>query len=46
MRFMVIVKSTVYSEAGVYQSREYNNATITYKQSLAKAGALLAAEVL
>ncbi|RCW50281.1 YciI family protein [Paenibacillus prosopidis] len=46
MRFMLIVKSTVYSEAGVYHSREYNNATITYKQFLVKAGALLAAEVL
>ncbi|TNJ62439.1 YciI family protein [Paenibacillus hemerocallicola] len=46
MRFMLIVKATGYSEAGVNHSREHNDARIAYKQSLAKAGVLLAAEEL
>ncbi|WP_409340579.1 YciI family protein [Paenibacillus sp. MBLB4367] len=46
MRFMLIVKATGYSETGVNHSREHNEERIAYKKSLAKAGALLAAEAL
>ncbi|NOU86049.1 YciI family protein [Paenibacillus sp. LMG 31460] len=46
MRFMLIIKSTGYSEAGVKISREHNDAMVAYKKSLARAGALLAAEEL
>jgi hypothetical protein len=46
MRFILIVKATGYSEAGVKHSREHNNAIIAYKRSLAKIGALLAADEL
>ncbi|MFC5651183.1 YciI family protein [Paenibacillus solisilvae] len=46
MRFMLIVKATGYSEAGVNHSREHSDARIAYKKSLSKAGALLAAEEL
>lgn len=46
MRFMIMVKATGYSEAGVKQSREHNDAMTAYKKSLARAGALLAAEEL
>lgn len=44
MRFMLIVKATGYSEAGVKHSREHNDARIAYKKSLARAGVLLAEE--
>ncbi|QMV41497.1 YciI family protein [Cohnella cholangitidis] len=46
MRYMLIVKATGYSESGIHQSREHNDAKAAYKKSLAKAGALLAAEEL
>lgn len=46
MRFMLIVKATGYSEAGVKISQEHNYAMIEYKNSLARAGALIAAEEL
>ncbi|MFM1652842.1 YciI family protein [Brevibacillus sp. B_LB10_24] len=44
MRYMLMVKSTGYSEAGVKHGREYNDAMIAFRQSLARAGVLLAAE--
>jgi hypothetical protein len=43
---MLMVKATGYSEARVGHSREYNDALIAYKKTLAKAGALLAADEL
>ncbi|WP_239617730.1 YciI family protein [Cohnella mopanensis] len=46
MRYMLMVKATGYSEARVNHSREYNEAMIAYKKTLAKAGALLATEEL
>ncbi|EJQ92771.1 YciI family protein (plasmid) [Bacillus mycoides] len=46
MRFMLIVKATGNSEAGVKQSQEHNDAMNTYKKSLARAGVLLATEEL
>lgn len=46
MRFMMIVKATGYSEAGINRSREHSDAMIAYKRSLAQAGVLLAAEEL
>lgn len=46
MRFMLIVKATAYSEAGVKTSQEYNEAMIAFKNSLADAGVLLATEEL
>lgn len=46
MRFMIIVKATGYSEAGVNYSQEHNNAMIAYKKSLAGAGVLISAEAL
>lgn len=44
MRFMLMVKATGYSEAGVKISREHDAARTAYKKTLAKAGVLLAAE--
>ncbi|QJD83021.1 YciI family protein [Cohnella herbarum] len=44
MRFMLIVKATGYSEAGVKFSREYDDARRAFKKVLAKAGILLAEE--
>lgn len=46
MRFMLIVKATGYSEAGVKFNREHNDAMVAYKKSLARSGALLAVEEL
>ncbi|MCR8636647.1 YciI family protein [Paenibacillus radicis (ex Xue et al. 2023)] len=46
MRFLLIIKATGYSEAGVNRSREHNDAMKEYKQLLAKNGTLLAAEKL
>ncbi len=46
MRFMLIIKATGYSEVGVNQSQEHVVAMMTYKKSLARVGALLAAEEL
>jgi len=46
MRFMLIIKTTVYSEAGVKHSQAYDEARIAYMKSLARAGVLLADEEL
>ncbi|MCZ8518941.1 MULTISPECIES: YciI family protein [Paenibacillus] len=46
MRYMLMVKGTGYSEAGVQHGREYDAAVAAYWQSLAQAGVLLAAEEL
>jgi len=46
MRYMMIVKATGLSEAGVGYSREYSDAKDAYMRTLAGAGALLAAEAL
>ncbi|MBD2862449.1 MULTISPECIES: YciI family protein [Paenibacillus] len=46
MRFMLMIKATGYSEAGVEPSREYAEARQTCRQSMAQAGVLLAAEEL
>ncbi|GIN72387.1 hypothetical protein J14TS2_28620 [Bacillus sp. J14TS2] len=44
MRFLLIVKATEYSEAGLADERDYLQAMISYKKSLAKKGVLLADE--
>lgn len=45
MRYMLIVKATSYTEAGItHKSTEYLDAFALYKNTLAKAGMLLAAE--
>lgn len=41
MRFMIIVKATKHSEAGVRQSREFVEALSVYSEDLARAGVLL-----
>ncbi|RFU63245.1 YciI family protein [Bacillus sp. V59.32b] len=46
MRFLLIVKATEYSEAGLADGKDYREAMISYKKSLAKKGALLADEEL
>lgn len=46
MRFMLMIKATGYSEAGVDPGREYTEARLVYRQALAQAGVLLAAEEL
>lgn len=46
MRFMLMIKATGYSEAGVDPSREYTQARLVYRQEMAQAGVLLAAEEL
>lgn len=46
MRFLLIVKATGYSEAGVNYSREHNAAMIAYKKSLASEGLLISVEEL
>ncbi|WP_246120365.1 YciI family protein [Cohnella terricola] len=43
---MLIVKATGFTEAGVKTSLEYDEALSTYKQSLSRAGMLLAEEKL
>ncbi|MCS7464985.1 YciI family protein [Paenibacillus doosanensis] len=44
MRFMMIVKATTDSEAGVMPSQELLDAMLRYNEELAKAGVLLAAD--
>ncbi|MCD9025723.1 YciI family protein [Cohnella silvisoli] len=44
MRFMMIVKATRHSEAGIKPTRELVDAMKAYNEELAKAGVLLAAE--
>jgi hypothetical protein len=44
MRFLVIVKATKDSEAGVYPSQELITAMMSFNEELVKAGVLLAAE--
>jgi hypothetical protein len=44
MRFMLIVKATKDSEAGVMPSQELLNAMMKYNEELVKAGVLVAAE--
>jgi|ERR1700710_1562269 len=44
MRFLVIVKATKDSEAGVYPSQELITAMMNFNEELVKAGVLLAAE--
>jgi hypothetical protein len=44
MRFMIIVKATKNSEAGVLPSEKLIAEMTKYKEELAKAGVLLAAE--
>lgn len=44
MRFMMIVKATKDSEAGVMPSQELINAMMRYNEELVKAGVLLAAD--
>lgn len=46
MRYMLMVKATKHSEAGVKPSREYNDAMAAYIASLASSGVLLAVEEL
>lgn len=46
MIFLLIVKATAYTEAGIAYSKEHNNAMDAYKRALAKVGALLANEEL
>ncbi|AZB41846.1 YciI family protein [Bacillus sp. FJAT-42376] len=46
MRFLLIIKATEYSEAGLAGGKDYREAMISYKKSLAKKGALLADEEL
>lgn len=46
MRFLLIIKATEYSEAGLADGNDYCEAMISYKKSLAKKGALLADEEL
>lgn len=44
MRFMIIVKATKDSEAGILPSQELVDAMVKYNEELVKAGVLLAAE--
>jgi hypothetical protein len=44
MRYMLIVKATKHSEAGVKPSRALMDAMAAYNESLARAGVLIAAE--
>ncbi|OBZ11072.1 MULTISPECIES: YciI family protein [Bacillales] len=44
MRYMLIVKATKHSEAGVKPSREHIEAMAAYHESLARAGVLIASE--
>ncbi|HEY0555363.1 MAG TPA: YciI family protein [Thermoanaerobaculia bacterium] len=44
MRFMVIVKATKDSEAGVYPSQELITAMMNFNEELVKAGVLVAAD--
>jgi hypothetical protein len=44
MRFLVIVKATKDSEAGIYPSQELITAMMSFNEELVKAGVLLAAD--
>lgn len=44
MRYILMVKATEYTEAGVYHNREFKKAMLAYRDSLAEAEVLLAAE--
>lgn len=44
MRFILMVKATPHTEAGVYHSSEFRKDMMAYKKTLADAEALLAAE--
>lgn len=46
MRFILFVKATGYTEAGIKYSREYTEEIHAYKKALAGAGMLIAAEEL
>ncbi|RKJ08947.1 YciI family protein, partial [Butyricicoccus sp. 1XD8-22] len=46
MRFLLIIKATEYSEAGLTDNKDFREAFTSYKESLAKKGALLADEKL
>lgn len=46
MRYLLMVKATGFTEAGVQTGEDYKEAVTAYRKSLAKAGALLAAEEL
>lgn len=46
MRYMLIVKATGYTEAGITNGRKHSEAMAAYKEALAGAGALLASEQL
>jgi len=46
MRLLLIIKATEYSEAGLAGGKDYREAMISYKKSLAKEGVLLADEEL
>ncbi|PAD66476.1 hypothetical protein CHH83_23885 [Bacillus sp. 7586-K] len=46
MRFLLIIKATEHSEAGLTDGKDYREAMILYKKLLAKKGALLADEEL
>ncbi|MDQ0113851.1 YciI family protein [Paenibacillus harenae] len=46
MRFMLLVKATGYTEAGVDYSSEYSDAKLAYNRALAMSGVLLANEEL
>ncbi|SHM78781.1 YciI family protein [Gracilibacillus kekensis] len=46
MRFLLIVKATEFTEAGIRYGRKYTDAVNAYKKTLARAGVLLAAEEL
>ncbi|OZB97628.1 YciI family protein [Paenibacillus sp. XY044] len=46
MRFMLVVRSNGYSEAGISRTRRFEDAMAEYRKSLAQAGVLLAAEEL
>lgn len=46
MKFLLIIKATEYSEAGLADEKNYREAMISYKKSLAKKGALFADEEL
>lgn len=46
MRYLLIIKATEYSEAGLADGKHYQEAMILYKELLAKKGALLADEEL
>lgn len=46
MRFLLIIKASEYTEAGLVDGKDYRETMISYKELLAKKGALLADEEL